>query len=241
MSCDAQTLSLFFRDADGDSFGDPHNCMVDCIKPKGYVTNNMDCDDTNAAIHPGAEEICGNSKDDNCNGEIDEAGCVIVCNTAGLLAVTIQPASGAAYTLYVSPMDNSIGGIEWGPSETDIVGLPNITDFNDVVNDLNGASNTAAIVAQLGLNGGMPYAAKQCADLGANGCNDWYLPSLGELKAIYQQLGPAGTNQIPANWYWSSTENGANFAWYQNFFDSHHYFDFKIDNILYFRSRCVRR
>ncbi len=33
-----------------------------------------DCDEGNAAVHPGAPEICGNGVDDNCNGTIDE-GC----------------------------------------------------------------------------------------------------------------------------------------------------------------------
>jgi len=33
-----------------------------------------DCRDDNAAVHPGAAEICGNGIDDNCNGVIDE-GC----------------------------------------------------------------------------------------------------------------------------------------------------------------------
>jgi hypothetical protein len=33
-----------------------------------------DCDDGNAAVHPGAAEICGNGADDNCNGQVDE-GC----------------------------------------------------------------------------------------------------------------------------------------------------------------------
>jgi hypothetical protein len=33
-----------------------------------------DCDDGNAAVHPGAAEICGNGVDDNCNGAVDE-GC----------------------------------------------------------------------------------------------------------------------------------------------------------------------
>jgi hypothetical protein len=33
-----------------------------------------DCDDGNAAVHPGAAEICGNGVDDNCNGVVDD-GC----------------------------------------------------------------------------------------------------------------------------------------------------------------------
>ncbi len=31
-----------------------------------------DCDDGNAAVHPGAPEICGNHVDDDCNGVVDE-------------------------------------------------------------------------------------------------------------------------------------------------------------------------
>jgi hypothetical protein len=31
-----------------------------------------DCDDGNAAAHPGAPELCGNHVDDNCDGVVDE-------------------------------------------------------------------------------------------------------------------------------------------------------------------------
>ncbi|MBN2106638.1 MAG: DUF1566 domain-containing protein [Deltaproteobacteria bacterium] len=45
-------------DADGDGYGD--NCSA-----------GFDCDDTNSAVFPGAEEIC-NGIDDNCDNQIDE-------------------------------------------------------------------------------------------------------------------------------------------------------------------------
>ncbi|GAM10010.1 dyslexia-associated protein [Geobacter sp. OR-1] len=69
--CGGQPPTTFYRDADGDGFGNPGQSVQDCSAPAGYVTNNQDCNDADAAIHPGAAEVC-NGKDDNCNGQIDE-------------------------------------------------------------------------------------------------------------------------------------------------------------------------
>ena len=38
----------------------------------GYTIEQGDCNDTNAAIHPGAPELCDNGVDENCNGYVDE-------------------------------------------------------------------------------------------------------------------------------------------------------------------------
>lgn len=40
----------------------------------GYTTCQGDCDDSNPNIKPSATEICGDLKDNNCNGQVDE-GC----------------------------------------------------------------------------------------------------------------------------------------------------------------------
>ncbi|MCB9637333.1 MAG: hypothetical protein H6727_00300 [Myxococcales bacterium] len=43
----------------------------------------IDCNDNDPLIKPGNDEYCGNNIDDNCNGQIDEVGCIQVECTPG--------------------------------------------------------------------------------------------------------------------------------------------------------------
>jgi hypothetical protein len=55
---DAASMSTWYRDADGDGHGGTLTTSA-CDAPEGYVATGDDCDDHDAAAHPGATEVCG--------------------------------------------------------------------------------------------------------------------------------------------------------------------------------------
>jgi len=58
-----------YIDADGDGFGDPVTAIVfGCDIPDDYVVFGGDCDDTNTAFSPGAEETPVDGVDQDCDG-----------------------------------------------------------------------------------------------------------------------------------------------------------------------------
>ncbi len=62
------TMVTYYEDFDNDTYGDAASSLIDCIQPNGFVTNDDDCNDANAAIHPGAVDNTGNGVDENCDG-----------------------------------------------------------------------------------------------------------------------------------------------------------------------------
>jgi len=68
---DAIDATTWYRDDDGDSYGDPAISYTSCDAPKGYVADGTDCDDAEYSVNPGASEYC-NGVDDDCDGDTDE-------------------------------------------------------------------------------------------------------------------------------------------------------------------------
>jgi hypothetical protein len=62
----------FYRDQDGDLYGNPSISQLACAQPAGYVTNTLDCNDNNNAINQDAVEIC-DGVDNNCDRSVDES------------------------------------------------------------------------------------------------------------------------------------------------------------------------
>jgi hypothetical protein len=73
----------WYPDSDGDLYGDPTLFYAACEQPAGFVADNTDCNDGNAAIYPGALEVC-NGIDDDCDGLVDDADRISLIKQAGM-------------------------------------------------------------------------------------------------------------------------------------------------------------
>jgi len=128
-------------------------------------------------------------------------------------------------TLYVHPFDNAEAAT-WGnyPSSQGVTGANSRTD---------GKENTRKIIDAFGEG---EYAAYICDTLTAYGYDDWYLPSIDELNAIYSNSDKI--IDLESENYWSSTETSIKRAWRKDFYDG------EQDTLKkYFKRtvRCVRR
>ena len=66
---------IFYRDVDGDGYGDPGVSIPSCTgaPPAGYVADSTDCNDGEPQVYPGASEVC-DGVDNDCDGVADEGG-----------------------------------------------------------------------------------------------------------------------------------------------------------------------
>jgi len=68
---DEEVLSTFYLDFDSDGYGDDAETVEACTPPSGYTEESGDCDDTDTAFHPGADESdCTDASDYNCDGSV---------------------------------------------------------------------------------------------------------------------------------------------------------------------------
>ncbi|MCH2109290.1 MAG: Ig-like domain-containing protein, partial [Polyangiaceae bacterium] len=72
----------WYPDSDGDQFGEDGEFVLSCAPVEGYAVGKTDCDDSSAAVHSAALEIC-DGFDNDCDGEVDEDN-VCACAPEGI-------------------------------------------------------------------------------------------------------------------------------------------------------------
>ncbi len=103
----------------------------------GYTVEEGDCDDDNAAIHPGALEICGNGTDDDCDGLTDEEYTQIKIHKDGQQNVSCYGGSDGSLNIHATG-GQAPYSFEWsnGATTEDASGLPAGTHTITVVDAL---------------------------------------------------------------------------------------------------------
>ena len=111
--------STYYRDADGDGYGNPNVTTSACSPPSGYVSNNGDCNDNSSRYYPGASEGCGDP-DYNCNGSVirnyTNAGSISgnqsLCGTSNPSRITssASPSGGSGGSAYYVWQVRTAGG-----------------------------------------------------------------------------------------------------------------------------------
>ena len=134
---------------------------------------------------------------------------------SGVIFHLWKDALGVEHGLIVDKTDLSIGQV-WSNINSILIG-------NSAQSRWDGISNSNAI---LGQSGHTSSASSLCLNSTNGGQSDWYLPSLDELKLLWDDLFDVNKSlstilgaTVLSNYakYWSSTEMDPYYAWYLDF------------------------
>ncbi|MCB9797673.1 MAG: hypothetical protein H6741_33705 [Alphaproteobacteria bacterium] len=71
----ALDAGTWYADLDGDGYGDAESTQVSCEPGPDYISDDTDCDDTDASVYPGAPEVWYDDVDSDCDGAPDPDVC----------------------------------------------------------------------------------------------------------------------------------------------------------------------
>ncbi|MDR3342977.1 MAG: fibronectin type III domain-containing protein [Treponema sp.] len=166
---------------------------------------------------------------------------------SGAVSATTQPGGGTGYAVgSVGPAGGYIfydkgdtsGGwryLEAAPAGTEFTAQWGA--YNNNVQNTNlaigtGKQNTETILIFLQSTGEFGRAAQRCDSLSFEGYSDWFLPSLGEVYLMWENLKQKGLGGFSNEWYWSSSQSSDMYSWYLPFSDGTQATTYKSSSIL---------
>lgn len=124
-----ETTRVWYRDADGDEFGNVLEVVTACAQPVGYVSVSGDCNDADFAIRPGADEVC-DGVDNDCDSRVD----VDPVRGTTYFRDMDDDGFGAESAIYCSPPDGWVAeGDDCDDSSADV--SPDQTEVCNLIDD----------------------------------------------------------------------------------------------------------
>lgn len=112
--------STYYRDLDGDTYGNPLVSTSSCGAPAGYVSNNQDCGDTNANAKPGST-TCSTTSFTNNSGQ---SSFDWDCSNSGLTGTACGTTYYTPSVQWVTHSNKSGGYCNYQYAQTTIIGAP---------------------------------------------------------------------------------------------------------------------
>ena len=166
-SLDLSTQTTFFPDVDGDGYGDVTGAiLVQCNLPSGYTATDGDCDDSVDAVNPGAEEVCDDGYDNDCDGTPNACGVGGSKNgTDAYYVLTGASSSNFGYDFGFGDLD--------GDSVTDLI----VPAYSETASAGSYAGNSYVVYG--GLTGDLTFSGDEDATFSGGSSSDYSGKSVG--------------------------------------------------------------
>ena len=218
---DSSGYTTYYIDSDGDGYGS--STTVDaCDLPLGAATGNGDCDDTNAAINPVAQEVCDESDvDEDCDGVSDDSDSSVLTSTQNTYYADFDADGFGDASVSLQACDPATGYVENTDDcddTDDLVWSTKSESFNGYDDNCDGVTDydvsyTTAQSIWVGEDGSAQagYEVAGGGDLDNDGLNDFVVGAPGEdgTGAAYVVGYNSGTNSLATEIKISGTYSGA--------------------------------
>lgn len=207
------TATFALTDTDNDNISDKFDLCDDTTE--GLIVDQNGC----AAVQKDTDEDGVNDAIDICpntpaNENVDENGCHAVLGNYALGGVIFYIDETLNHGLVVALNDNESG--EWGCSDEEILNANDSTlgsGYRNTLAILASDCEPAGISAIIAAYSASTFISEDTL------VNDWYLPSIDELKLLYQErewiddsLTVYNGKRFENTTYWSSTQSGTDKA-----------------------------